>query len=52
MNPHYSWIFLSMNINAGNDELVKLDFARLAKRTGTTKILAELRQSHSHDQRE
>ena len=25
-NPHYSWVFLSMNVNAGNPDLVKLDF--------------------------
>jgi len=31
-----------MNINAGNPDLVKLDFARLATRTGATEILAEL----------
>jgi hypothetical protein len=36
------------NINEGNPELVQLDFARLANRTGATKILAELRQSRSH----
>jgi len=25
-NPHYSWILLSMNVNAGNPDLGKLNF--------------------------
>jgi hypothetical protein len=36
LNPHYSWIFLFMNIIEGNPELVQLNFARLANRAGAT----------------
>ena len=36
-------------LHSGNPDLGQLNFARLAERTGATKILAELRQSRSHE---